>query len=148
MITDDIQRFWSKVDKSSPTGCWEWTGLTHPFGYGRFGYEKKKELAHRVSYNLHNPPLLKGQCVLHQCDNPKCVNPAHLKAGSRKDNAQERDVRNRTTKGEHCNQAILTDQQVRIIKSSTKSITELRIEYGVAYGVIWSIKRGINWKHI
>jgi hypothetical protein len=145
MNTVDLERFWNKVDKtSSPLGCWEWKNPSHPFGYGRFG----QELAHRISYNLHNPPLGPGQCVLHQCDNPRCVNPAHLTAGSRSDNARERTQRDRTVKGSQVVNSILTELQVIEIRYSSKSVRELSALYGVGESNIYAIKSRSIWKHI
>ena len=150
MNTTDIERFWNRVNKTSnPNGCWEWIGSSkHPFGYGRFGYGKKKDLAHRISYNLHNTPLKKGECVLHQCDNPRCVNPSHLKAGTRKENADERVQRNRGLKGSAVPGSILTEQQVLEIRSSNKSAKELAVLYGVGQANIYLILSGKTWRHI
>lgn len=149
MKQTDIDRFWSKVDKTShPHGCWTWTSLQHPFGYGRIGIDKKKFLTHRFSYILHYGPITSSQCVLHKCDNPKCVNPAHLFLGNRKDNAVDRDNKNRTTKGMNVSTAILTDKIVYDIKYSQLSIKELIKKYNLSYQHIWAIKNNKLWKHI
>lgn len=141
----DINKFWKQVNKSpNPNGCWEWTGGTHPFGYGRF-YGK---LTHRISYELHTAKLAKGQCVLHQCDNPKCVNPAHLKAGTRTDNAKERTERNRSPIGSSVHNSKLTELQVLEIRASSKSAKELASLYGVGEANIYSIRARVNWRHI
>ena len=141
----DIVKFWKQVDKTSNSnGCWEWTAGYHPFGYGRF-YGK---LTHRISYELHYGNLNKGQCVLHQCDNPKCVNPAHLKVGTRSDNAKERTERNRLPVGSSVRNSILTEQQVLEIRASSKSVKYLSALYGVSESNIYAIRSRTNWKHI
>lgn len=74
-------RFWSKVDKDAPNGCWQWRGYCHPTGYGRFSRGKKEYWqAHRFSYELLIGPIPEGLTLDHLCRNRGCVNPAHLEA--------------------------------------------------------------------
>ena len=87
-------RFWEKVAKGE--GCWEWQGARDPHGYGRFqvvtGTTQK---ANRFAYELTNGPVPTGLYVLHHCDNPPCVNPAHLYAGTQRDNVRDMVARGR-----------------------------------------------------
>lgn len=90
-------RFWERV-KEVESGCWEWQGtLFSATGYGRFYFKGKDNTTHRVSYELTNGPIPEGLVVRHECDNPLCVNPAHLIPGTLKQNTRDMIDRGRST---------------------------------------------------
>jgi hypothetical protein len=74
---------------NEPTGCWEWTGHIGMNGYGVLIVKNKRKLAHRASYEEFNGKIADGLVICHKCDNPKCINPMHLFAGTQKDNIQD-----------------------------------------------------------
>ena len=153
-------RFWSKVDKTTgygPNGdCWEWKGAKNETGYGIFGIEKKRLIkSHRFSFQLYNGDIPKsddyhGICVLHKCDNPGCVNPAHLFLGTQIDNIKDMTSKGRRKHavGEKASSAKLTEAKVRAIRADKRGYRKLAKEYGVARQTIAGIKKFVYWKHL
>lgn len=86
----------NKYEVNEITGCWEWKRATNNIGYGMFRIKQGlMRTAHRVSYELFKGPIPKGMVVCHTCDNPKCVNPDHLWAGTMLDNIRDMDQKGR-----------------------------------------------------
>jgi len=83
------KRFWEKVAAGDPDECWEWQGSRHPFGYGTINVQRRPVTAHRIAYQFAHGDVPAGLYVLHHCDNPPCVNPAHLFLGTAKDNTED-----------------------------------------------------------
>lgn len=98
--TPPVERFWAKVDRSSgPDGCWPWTASRFTFGYGRFACQGRQHSAHRWVFEHLYGALPPGEIVRHDCDNPPCCNPAHLRSGTLADNNRDREERGRSGSG-------------------------------------------------
>ena len=83
----------------TPRGCWEWNGKRNDGGYGifnavRLGFDGSR--AHRVMFELHVGPIPDGEEIRHTCDNPPCVNPAHLVPGTHRMNMDDMTTRGRS----------------------------------------------------
>ena len=138
-------RFWKRVNKHGPIHpkvgqCWIWVGkLFQGKGYGQFGIIGRTVRAHRFSWELRFGPVPEGLCVLHQCDNPGCVNPNHLFLGTNKDNTADMD-----RKGRRNSRRVLTLAQVKQIQLRYKRYSRengsyrLAEDYGVSQTAIWT----------
>jgi hypothetical protein len=108
--------FWSRTDRRGPDECWPWTGVATSHGYGVMVINGKRTIATRYSWSLANDrPWPAGRIACHHCDNPICVNPRHIYAGTHSDNSTDSVVRGRTSgqKKTHCkNGHELTEQNV------------------------------------
>lgn len=83
-------QFWAKVDKRGPEECWNWVAHLNDFGYGRINTGQKLTLAHRLSYEWANGHISEDKVIDHTCHNPACVNPAHLREVTMKQNSENR----------------------------------------------------------
>lgn len=153
--------FLSKIDMSAgPKGCWNWKCSTNNTGYGTVGVRGKTYCAHRIvafmvglvdSVNAPKDRTKTG-FILHQCDNPKCCNPAHFKVGTYTQNQLEAYARKRRTqpRGHRHANAKLTPVQVRSIRgryaTGTISQDALAKMYGVSQIAISLIVRGETYK--
>ena len=152
----NIDNFWKKVNKLE-TGkcCWEWQAHLFRNGYGSFYANGKDIKAHRFSFqNHHNRLIQEGMCILHSCDNRKCVNPDHLREGTKQDNSTDmvNKCREYHPKGEKNGLSKLTEKQVLEIrqKYSQGGTTQQKLaeEYNVTNVTIGYIVRYKIWTHI
>jgi hypothetical protein len=148
------ERFWAKVDRNHPGGHWLWMASTNLQGYGHFVPSYRRMVAaHRFSWMLVHGDIPKGMNVLHRCDTPRCVNPAHLFLGTQADNVHDMLDKGR---GSHCGfpgeknpRAKLTWELVRAIRcgkwrgDSHQAVAE---KLGVAQTTISAIMRDRTWK--
>jgi len=90
-------RFWKRVEKTDD--CWIWTGYTGSRSYGIIRIGSDRQMAHRFSYEMHIGEIPPGRLVMHSCDNPRCVNPAHLSLGTHATNHADKSTKGRVING-------------------------------------------------
>ena len=145
------QRFNEKWIEA-PSGCWEWQTSKDADGYGWFWVEGKTQNAHRFSWSFHNDrEIPEGMCICHTCDNPECVNPAHLVCRDVAWNVADRGAKGRSVKGEsngRSKHTALEVEQIRKLLAEGLSQRKIGKIYGIAHSGVWKIKTGKAWSHL
>jgi len=117
-ITPELKsRFFSKTASGSDS-CLTWQAKKNQKGYGLFSVRGIEFSAHRVAYRLAYGPIPDGLCVLHRCDNPSCVNSAHLFLGTNSENIADRMAKNRS------------NRKPRRVLTTLAQVKEVRRRYG------------------
>lgn len=155
------QRFWSRVNKGGPTQphmdspCWIWTGGLTDKGYGWLSLNDGSRagmLAHRFALSTKGP-IPDGLDALHQCDNPPCVRPDHLHAGTHRQNILESVERGRQgkIKGSAVGTSKLTEKTIprmRAMRVGGMTYTEIGRRVGVSKATARLICLGLTWRHV
>lgn len=145
--------FAQRVDTSAgPNGCWPWLGEHDADGYGRARVDGRRVGAHRLALEQKlGRPLAPGMCACHTCDNPDCVNPAHLFEGTRADNNHDMVAKGRLVAlaGHRNSQAKLSGSAVLEIRDLVDvPDLELALRFGVHATTVAAIQRGeryVEW---
>lgn len=145
------ERFFSHFKMGKPDECWLWTAATSS-GYGNFD----NKIASRVAYRLEYGAFPEELFVLHKCDTPLCVNPAHLYLGTVLDNSHDMWARGRAnpvgSPGSKQPNSKLTESQVteirRLYKKGKLSQSDIAGLYGVKPNTINAIVHHVRWKHL
>lgn len=153
MITQtDKDKFWLRVNKKGPNDCWEWDKINVGDRYGSMWVPSLKRglSAHRLSYEIHfsHPGKL---LVCHSCDNPKCVNPAHLFLGTNSTNSADMKSKGRQAKHEKNGNVKLTFEQAMAVRDECHllgagvSKKAIAAKYGISVTHVYYIWRDMNW---
>ena len=147
----DRRPFWDRVNRDSLLDCWEWQGPKTPEGYGIASHSGRPMNAHRAAWILTNGEPPRGAVIRHDCENPPCCNPAHLRLGTHADNIADKVSRGRQARGEGNGRAVLHVEDVRAIRAAYgggESIDSITARYPVTRRAIVYIVQRVNWKHV
>ena len=110
----------------------------------RYGFTSrggKTVTLHRIIYCESNGVSLesiKGLVVMHSCDNPRCIEPTHLSAGTQQDNMKDRDSKGRTLRGQgHPNSKLSDGARAGLIRRGLggEAGSALGREFGISGSV-------------
>lgn len=147
--------FWSKVDIRGRDKCWRWLGSLAG-GYPRYHINRKGIKATRIVLEQMGYDMT-GLQANHHCDNPVCVNPRHLYAGTQAENMRDMVNRNRSGKGiskgkgfanPNNRHSLETIREVKRLLSIGMKYKDINARLGVSIGMISNIKNGNNWTDV
>lgn len=146
-------RFWQKVVKGCPDQCWPWIGATNRGSrneYGSILRNGKMIGAHRASWEINHGTIAPGMCVLHRCDNPRCVNPAHLFLGTHAENMIDKASKGRAprVRGANHQSAKLTQGEVYAIRAAHGTQMEIAKRFHISQSHVQRIRTNQSWSDL
>lgn len=154
-VRGTLERFQRFVSPEPNSGCWLWLGSRTRKGYGaRFSFGRKVdggEEPHRLAWRLHVGAIPPGAHVLHRCDVPACVNPAHLFLGNHAQNMQDKVNKGRHSFGSRHGATRLHESDIvrirqRVMGGETQKAVaaDLRISRASLNRIV----KGTAWRHV
>jgi len=128
-----------QIPRDPKTQCWLWQGPSNggPGNYGYIYYDRRKQLAHRFSWSVHNQQSIpEGRVIAHTCDRPNCVSPYHLQMVTQQVNVTDMIQKNRQGFVRK-----LTAEDCAHIRASARPGAELARQFGVSNTTITRIRK-------
>lgn len=141
-----VTRFLAATVKGD--GCWEWSRGLNAYGYGVISVSGKMVISSRLSWEIHIGPIPSGACVLHHCDNRKCVRPEHLFLGTKADNSADKVRKRRQAVGARTGHAKLTESSVIAIRCATGTQESIARNHRVSRALVSLIQARKVWAHL
>ena len=128
----------TRISIDETSGCWNWTAGIGRGGYGRAKHNRQEYKAHRYSYQVFVGEIPDDKILCHKCDNPRCVNPAHVYVGTHKDNSHDRMARGRYKNG-RTKLAPEDYGEIRILYNEGVGPKAIAAEYGITPSSVYRI---------
>jgi hypothetical protein len=133
---------------AGPNGCHMWIGHQHPRGYGLVHLFSRRWYAHRLGLEFAKGPIPPGMFALHGCNQPRCVNGNHLRAGTAWENMQDKIASGCDTRGENNRNALFSEAVVANIKWLAHAGVpqqDIADHYGISHTMVSKINLGETW---
>lgn len=151
-VAKTVKQVWEELLQEAETnnkGCLLIT-KGHPKG---IGYRSRRAgnqdwYVHHLADFIARGKAPAGTIRLHTCDMPNCINIEHIVRGTHADNVADKVAKNRHCFGVQHYRSKLSPKQVREIRASAESLSELSRIYGIGVGGIHNIKSGRSWKNL
>lgn len=121
--------------------CWNWRGYLNERGYALLRVGGKNERVHRLVWELENGHIPAGFHVLHRCDNPTCVNPAHLFCGTHADNMTDKAKKGRAG-------IALDAPSALAIRDDRRPLKDVAADYGISIAQVSRIRNVKSWASV
>jgi hypothetical protein len=106
--------------------------------------DSENVLAHRFSFEQVNGPIPDGGVIMHQCDTPRCVNPAHLKLGTQLENMRDCAKRGRSKK----KMTFETASEIKAMRASGASCKKICTRLELPKSTVQAVLDGRTWRHV
>lgn len=137
-----------KVDTSG--SCWLWTKRTDTHGYAQAKLDGRVQLVHRFVCRVATGEDITGKVVMHTCDTPRCINPAHLRIGTQLDNIRDRVLkgRNGACRGDDAPWSKMNSEAVKRLREDFargRNRNEISQAYGISKTQMYRIAYKESW---